>query len=425
MNPLIYTLKRVRAILQEIEHIRESEFPYPHAKKALDVINEHFTIIQDRLKGRDPKSTATKNYLPTVLNDIFTYLPLLGFILRSTNVRNAFEVYRPLLRLIGDIMEPTTPINDRTTKLILSSDWDFSPYVYSELYTFQTLEGFVLIGLPASESDNVLLIPLVGHEIGHPLWRIKKIEFKIKSKITIKIIDIIKRKWSTYKVRFPTITNPDMLESDMFALEIYSPAVEWALRQAEESFCDFIGIRLFGESFLHAFAYLLSPGVSGERSIIYPTILTRIKNQITAFTSFKYENTRVTEYSSMFYENEEDNSLMETDKFRLKLADDALIDIIDDLIKIADNIVENTSVIKPDINRVNYILEKYKKLSPATKCESIVDIINAAWMVFSSDEIWGLHNKAKENKDRILNELVLKNIEVFEVEQIIAEKEKG
>ena len=56
----------------------------------------------------------------------------------------------------------------------------------------------------------------------------------------------------------------------MFCVQFWEQAVAWCLRQAEESFCDFIGVRLFHLSYLDAFAYLLSPGTVGIGHLTIP-----------------------------------------------------------------------------------------------------------------------------------------------------------
>jgi hypothetical protein len=86
---------------------------------------------------------------------------LLRFVLRSTNVRNAFELFDPLLRMSQKLI-------GKDTKLILSSEWSFSPFTY--VGVFPELPGFVFIGIPASESGNALIIPAAGHELvtAHP-----------------------------------------------------------------------------------------------------------------------------------------------------------------------------------------------------------------------------------------------------------------
>mgnify|MGYP001286141063 CR=1 FL=1 len=149
----------------EVARLRQSEFPYKHSVEALDRIDKLFTRKLARLNafGHSSDPAIVSQECALALRDVFRYLPLLGFILRSTNVRNAFEVYGPLLRLASAVLEPGVAKGDRRTRLLLSSEWDYSPHVYTEI---ADLPGFVLIGLPAPESSNPLLVPLAGHELG-------------------------------------------------------------------------------------------------------------------------------------------------------------------------------------------------------------------------------------------------------------------
>ena len=77
-----------------------------------------------------------------ITKQIAIHLPLLGFIRRSSNVRNAFEFYGPIVLLARQLL-------GRETRFIHSSEWDYSPFTYPKLY--ENLKDFVLIGLPTSE----------------------------------------------------------------------------------------------------------------------------------------------------------------------------------------------------------------------------------------------------------------------------------
>ena len=51
----------------------------------------------------------------------------------------------------------------------------------------------------------------------------------------------------------------------------------------------------------------------------------------------------------------------------------------------------------------------------------LADILNAAWKAFRQPDFWKDSPQVFEKKDLILKELVLKNIELFEIEQILQE----
>lgn len=156
-----YSVSRLKGVLEEIGRLKESEFPYQHSQDALDRIEKLFISHKTRLESLAPdkKPAIVQQFCSAALTDLFKYLSFLGFILRSTNVRNAFEVYGPLLRLSRKVL-------GLDTKQILSSEWEYSPFTYRPI---AELPGFVLIGFPAPESSNPLLIPLAGHELGHTI----------------------------------------------------------------------------------------------------------------------------------------------------------------------------------------------------------------------------------------------------------------
>jgi hypothetical protein len=62
-----------------------------------------------------------------------------------------------------------------------------------------------------------------------------------------------------------------------------------------------------------------------------------------------------------------------------------------------------------------------QRVVPAEHCKNIADILNAAWLGFGDSLLWADIPQVRQKKDKVLKELVLKNLEVFEIEQIIAD----
>ncbi len=149
MDFIDYAKQRYEAAISEINRIKNSEFPYDQIREALATLEELFKRQIESLQKLRPSSSPdiAKNSCGQTLACLFNYTPFLGFILRATNVRNAFEVYSPALRLAKQLLGPNT-------KLLLSSEWDYSPFVM----TTHDLPDFVLIGVPAFESSNPLII---------------------------------------------------------------------------------------------------------------------------------------------------------------------------------------------------------------------------------------------------------------------------
>ena len=151
------------------------------------LVSRQLAVLQQFDDSSNPE--VVKQQCALGLRALFIYLPLSGFILRSTNNRNAFEVHGPLLRLAGSILEPGVIKKDFKTRLLLSSEWDYSPL----LALYPALPDFVLIGLPAPESANPLLLPLAGHELGHLVWMKQPRLADLKQKTSQAIIEAIKK----------------------------------------------------------------------------------------------------------------------------------------------------------------------------------------------------------------------------------------
>jgi hypothetical protein len=284
LSPREYSEARLHAVLEEIAKLRESDFPYSESREALDLLEATYKVHFDKLAslGSSKDPTIVNLYCSEALLDLFQYVPLLGFILRATNVRNAFEVHGPLLRLAQQIIAADT-------KLILSSEWNFSPFTYLEL---RPLPNFVLIGLPAPETDNPLLLPLAGHELGHTIWRLKNFETAYEASAELNILEAIEADIAGYQKYYPNhnVNSTDKtsdLNVNIFVKRTIAPIIGWALARSQEYFCDCVGVYLFDEAFLHSYAYLLSPSIACPRHLGYPNNIARIQNIINAATHFR------------------------------------------------------------------------------------------------------------------------------------------
>jgi hypothetical protein len=266
--------KRLQAVLEEIGRVADYEFPYKGSELALRNLRQLYLNRLATLASLNNNSNPAvlKQACSLALGELFQYLPLLGFVVRSTNVRNAFEVFRPLLRMARAVLEPGAPPNHQyQTQLVLSSEWDYSPLTYSEI---PGLPGFVLIGLPAPESSNPLLIPLAGHELGHSVWSMngRTVDNAISPVVRQQVIAVIQQRWAEFTTHFAGLgITQAQVATSLAAIARWDRAAAWGQKQAEETFCDCLGLRLFGASYLEAFAYLLAPCVPGERSLVYPT----------------------------------------------------------------------------------------------------------------------------------------------------------
>jgi hypothetical protein len=406
---LRYSKERLQAFLEEVGHLKECDFPYDESKDALSLIEKTFKQHLERLGDLSAESHegTVAQSCTAALGALFNYLPILGFILRSTNVRNAFEVYGPLRNLAQALL-------GSDTKLIISSEWDYSPYT---IYRIPSLRNFVFIGLPAHESSNPLLIPLAGHELGHSYWDKHKLETRYMPTIRKKIIDSIKSDWKAYIKIFPG-SNKEKIDKDLFETKKWEPALLWAQSQVQESFCDFFALRIFSESYLHAFSYLLAPGQPGKRSPKYPTTQRRVSDLLTAAGQFDIDVPN--NYTGLFKDC--DNPFEDQRQMKLlEYADEAAETAVRELIKKIEEIKNIFPACSP--GDVTNILRSFSEsMVPAGQAGTLANIVNAAWRAFHDADLW-LNLPKSESKERILKELTLKTIEVLEYERLIGSEQ--
>ncbi len=415
-SPLFsYARGRILSALEEISELEGCEFPYKHSEDALLEIKKKFQRYSEQLDLLgDQASTDLTLTCSLSLRDLFRCLPLLGFIVRSTTVRNAFEVFRPLLNILRKAVEPKIGKDSQKRKLVLSSEWAYSPLIYHEI---PVLPGYAFIGLPSSESDNPLLIPLSGHELGHSIWTTYKMNLEFAPEFIEAIKDYIRDNWEEYKKHFPDKKKED-LDTVLAVQKTWKQAQSWLFAQAKETFCDFIGLKIFGTSFLHAHAYLFAPNVSSPRSVKYPNPIKRVNYLITAANAKGYKFKIPDGYKDMF----KDRPLPELtkgEKFQLSIADHVLDSKVDILIKRAEELISKTGIPKPCETESDIICKRFKFVVPAQKAKSLADILNGAWKAYNDSDLWKHLPKINENKEDVLKDLVLKNIEIFTYEGLL------
>ena len=412
---LVFAKQRLAAFREELARLEHSEFPYPAAEAALkrikQVFSQHAQMLD--LLGDDGDPNTVNQVCRQQLKDLWDYLPFLGFILRSTNVRNAFEIYVPLQRLAWRILGPKI-------QLLLSSEWNYSPFIYTQI---PLLPRFVMIGIPAHESGNPLVAPLAGHEFGHALW-CEVVEISLwhpafLGRLKASILSSIRApaRWPKFQKLFD-VAKPEDLETELFATAAWSPAFNWAQRQTEEYFCDFVGLRLFGESFLYAFAHLLSPVLEGRRALHYPNMIRRVRFQLQA--AQRYGITPPKDYESWFKDRNEPSDDDQREKFLVELADRAADDLVPELITHADSLLRQPGLpdwsVKGDHSEaaatVQRIYDDFCLVAPAEKAGHLANILNAGWKA----TINNIPQISEQSSQQVLRELVLKSLEVLEFE---------
>lgn len=411
---LAFASQRLSSFADEVSKLERGEFPYPAAQLALRhikaVLEDHAEMI-DMLSEESDLETLNQ-VCKRQLTDLWNYLPLLGFILRSTNVRNAFEVCMPLQRLAWGILGDEA-------RILVSSEWEYSPYIYNQI---PILPGFILIGMPAHESGNPLLVPMTGHELGHAIWgRIVEKSLwhpAFTGQMKRFILDRIRTQWVKFQKLFPDVSKQEELDTELFATAHWMPAYAWALQQCEEYFCDFVGIRLFGESFLYAFGHLLAPVLEGQRASHYPNMMRRVRAQLRAAETYGVETP--IGYESWFQDSREIADEDVQEKFLVELADKAADQLVPQLIEHADSLLTQPSL--PEwktplgnarrAKEVARIFDDFSLVAPSECFDHLADLVNAGWKAALAQipQVSG-HVSAD-----VLRELILKSMEVLEFE---------
>jgi hypothetical protein len=396
---------QILRVQRQIETLETSDFPYEHSKEALlemrNVFDEHAELLSGVTSGDD--EAVVGFHAIAASKNIRDLLPILGFILRSTNVRNAFEIWGPLWRLSCQVLQ-------KEARLLLSSEWAYSPYTFIGC---AQLPGFVLIGLPATESSNPFLIPLAGHELGHSVWRERNLKHEVLPPLQQHILDVINSRDDEYTKIFPGIDKENRKVGSL-GWQTWEPAETWALRQAEECFCDFLGLRLFGEAFLHSSVYLLAPIRKGVRSYIYPNNIDRA--QALAQASEKYRVRIPENFIEIFADLSELSGELIERRFLLSVADAARKKLHPLLMDIADRIINESEIPAGEPSKIATCKEVFRSVVPVENSGGLANILNAGWEARLENDFFRDSAK-KEEQESLLAELILKSIEILEVEK--------
>ena len=172
-----------------------------------------------------------------------------------------------------------------------------------------------------------------------------------------------------------------------------------------------MGLRLFGESYLHAFAYLLSPGIPGERYPLYPSVVTRAKQLEAA--SKKLGVDCPTGYLDLF-SNEQDIT-SPTNRLLCSVADDATARLVDKVTDDAIRIADDKGLPTRDPARIETIVKSFEMVAPTDGRNTMTDIINAGWICKKRNDLWAnIPQIRTEAIGQVLADLVLKSLEITE-----------
>jgi hypothetical protein len=186
-----FCLQKIDSAISMVERLIDGDYPHLDSKEALGRILEVYRADRNLLLSVDHSAgqDTVLEYCRRVNINLVRFKAFLGLLLRSSNIRNAFELYFPIKILSLDLLEQPTAV-------VLSSEWSFSPYTYPVALT--ELPEFIFIGIPASESQNPLILPLAGHELGHVVWQRKGAKQEFDPIIRTEIIRLYRDQWPRF-----------------------------------------------------------------------------------------------------------------------------------------------------------------------------------------------------------------------------------
>lgn len=324
---------------------------------------------------------------------IYSLTNYLGILLRSTNLRNAFEAHFAFEEMSRKLL-------GEDDKLIISSEWDSTPFYIPNPPA--VLEGYVFIGMPAFASRSALLLPLAAHELGHAIWRIRSIDGPLVTTADLYLREEIEKDEAAFRQEFG-------LEQNLFFSaekeRIVSDCLKLVTSQSQELFCDLFGAALFGKSYLYAFDFFLSPGF-GTREYDYPSFAERVR--------FLRETVEVQENEVLNI----DTIVKVTPRIRIPalvtLADKITQRLHRGLAKEATKIASNIEYESAGCDTIEDVIKNLSIGIPPRRPRSPIDILNAAWSVFlaKQERTVGFEDRAKLTA--LMTNLCLKSLEIYE-----------
>lgn len=327
-------------------------------------------------------------------------------------MRNNFEIYARFKSICEKFFEIDI-------HFILSSEWNYTPFTYP--MNLQELPDFIIIGLPAPESNNVLIFPAAGHELGHSIWLNQGLSEKYSGDVFTNIEKYVQNNGVILNTILPKAG--DISQDDLFAKQIeeqfVADATSSCLRQIEEIFCDFVGLHLFGEGYLHAFRYLVAPGDVGHRSLKYPP--TKERGRLLQAYAEKI-GIEAPGYSEEFADGHENkNQIYEL--LVLRAADAIRNTYVEEMYGAAARQMVKAGIEIPAATEIEQTLLYFAQGMPTDKIGSIGSLISAAWRLYLDTDGRKLL-KGTQSPIGHVSDLVLKSVEAFDFREELKRAER-
>lgn len=395
-------IAKVNKLIDQCRILAVEEFPYSDSQAALGALRAQSERLRHQASDFSSWSDGMQKHFSLQVNYKLESISwILGIIARSNSMRNSFELY-------SNFKDICKKLIDQDVHLILSSEWNYTPFTYP--MNLQELPEFIIIGLPAPESNNVLVFPVAGHEVGHSIWLKGELTEKYSPYVYQEVSNFSQRSSSSILSIFPKSgdKNQDDLFSKQMTEQFISDATSSCLRQLEEVFCDFVGLRIFGEGYLQAFRYLIAPG-GGGRSLEYPPIKERARllDRYGDHLGFK-----VPGYVDEFMDGHDSRS-NPYEVLVLRAADAVRDKFVDEMYSCAERRVGEAGIATPLEEEAKLSLQYFSEGMPTDKVEATGSLITAAWRLYLDES---RRHLLKGNQSAIgyVSDLVLKSVESSE-----------
>jgi len=387
-----FALQRLSAAIGVTNILLNGDWPYQDSKEALLRIVRAFEKKKSDIESldQDVGDDILRPHCVDARDLLSRMAGLIGFIIRSSEVRNGFELYAPI-RAIGRALLGVD------IHLIIGSEWNYVPFAYP--LPISILNEFVLVGLPAFEASNALIAPAAGHELGHAVWRRTDLRKELTKRVDAEIVKIVSDRWGDFSGDFHSGANKDALLDDLEARSIWAVASNIAARQCEEIFCDIIGTYIFGQSFIFALMYLLLPDNGARQSTAYPS--SRRRAEYITSAAERFSVAVPSEFVSSFRNQDPPD-----DKYA-RAADDAVQVLVPEIIDSVANYASRKGIVLPDPEASRRSKDVLKDLQPPMNYNSVGELLNGAWDVRRELSSWSIPGVVDEGRKlAILNDLI-------------------
>jgi hypothetical protein len=398
VDRISYAKQKLTSAIKLVKKILQGDWPHIDSKIALERILEQLNLEIKLLENldKDASTDIIHRRCQNAKRIIASQIGLISFILRSSNLRNSFESYFPIKVLGSELL-------NLDIKLVVGSEWNYTPFLFPLEHAH--LSDFIFVGLPATESDNSLLLPIAGHELGHAVWRKGHISSGFRIKLREKVVETIRSDWKRFSPIFEghENANEETISEDLELVSLWSEVAEYCKSQIEEIFCDIMGTRLFGASYAYAFLYVLSSDIDEKGSKHYPTHTLRAAAIDNAAKRFEIPDIDVSSCIRL---------RSETRPLKVVLASLAAESLVPDAIESVE--VYCKKIPLPSSAAIDDAFGKLRALTPIHEGSSMAEILNAAWRIRNGISTWEIPGVVPERRPAILNDLVFKSFEIAE-----------